>query len=304
MNNMPGKRKCSNCRRPGHDIRTCFKQSFGKTYKLLQEYTQHVRFGVLPLIKKKSSINSNTAKGGYKEEQLVCDDLNTNTSLRNTFSQILGDEYNTCSKIPGKTKIDIQSKDKKLSAQVKKYKKNQIQQLDRHWCKYWLDKIPELSDIYSLLKTLCEIPLKPNGTHVKDNFPIADRKLCKDNHSQEKLDQLIEVLNIHKKTILNYAFFGTPDRSLSPKYLIGVEYVDNIRNKIVLFKMTDILNYLETLDFNIKKSQTVIQLGDDNCISLQRKGGESGGKSGNNLAIKIIVSKLIDGGVLHATERL
>ena len=68
--------------------------------------------------------------------------------------------------------------------------------------------------------------------------------------------------------------------------------------------MTDILNYLETLDFNIKKSQTVIQLGDDNCISLQRKGGESGGKSGNNLAIKIIVSKLIDGGVLHATERL
>ena len=177
MNNMPGKRKCSNCRRPGHDIRTCFKQSFGKTYKLLQEYTQHVRFGVLPLIKKKSSINSNTAKGGYKEEQLVCDDLNTNTSLRNTFSQILGDEYNTCSKIPGKTKIDIQSKDKKLSAQVKKYKKNQIQQLDRHWCKYWLDKIPELSDIYSLLKTLCEIPLKPNGTHVKDNFPIAaDRR--------------------------------------------------------------------------------------------------------------------------------
>ena len=56
MNNMPGKRKCSNCRRPGHDIRTCFKQSFGKTYKGLQEYIQYVRFGVLPLIKKKYKI--------------------------------------------------------------------------------------------------------------------------------------------------------------------------------------------------------------------------------------------------------
>ena len=68
--------------------------------------------------------------------------------------------------------------------------------------------------------------------------------------------------------------------------------------------MTDILNYLEILDFNIKKSQTVIQLGGDNCISLQRKGGESGKKSGNNLAIKITISKLIDAGVSHTTQML
>ena len=78
MNNMSCKRKCSICRRPGHDRRNCFKQSFGKSYKLLQEYIHHVPFGILLLIKEKSSINNNTtkamsgsetAKSGFKAEK-------------------------------------------------------------------------------------------------------------------------------------------------------------------------------------------------------------------------------------------
>jgi len=38
----------------------------------------------------------------------------------------------------------------------------------------------------------------------------------------------------------------------------------------------------------------VILLGDNNIISLQRKGGDSGRKSSNQLQIKLILSNLID----------
>jgi len=92
---------------------------------------------------------------------------------------------------------------------------------------------------------------------------------------------------------LEYAFYGS-NLELQPEYLFEVEYENVKRNKIVLFKIKDVIKYLEKLNFRISLRKTRILLGDDGAISLQRKGGDSGKKSSNQLQIKLILSNFID----------
>ena len=237
-----------------------------------------------------SYTNSNTAKDGYKEEELVCGDLK-NETIKNTFSSMLGVDYDECSRISGNHKCDIQSNNKKLNGQVKKYKDGQFQQLDRHWVDDLIKKIPALNAETFMLKDLCEYPLLPNGTHIDKNKSI--KKLGLSNYSQEKIDKFVMLLNENKRQILNYAFMGT-NIEIQPEYLFGVEYVDNKRTKMVILEIKEIIDYLETLDFKISNKETVIKLGNDSILSLQRKGGDGGKKCSNQLQIKIIVSKLIN----------
>lgn len=234
--------------------------------------------------------NSQTAKNGYKEEELICNDLN-NEIIKKSFITMLGNNYNECKRITGNHKCDIQSDNKILSGQVKKYKKGQFQQLDRHWTSNLIENIPELGKYSQILKDLFEYPLLPNGTHVDKSKNI--KKLCNSNYSQEILDSLLEVLNKFKKHILEYAFYGS-NLEIQPEYLFGVEYIGVKRNKIVVFKIKDVINYLEKLNFRISPRKTVILLGDNGTISLQRKGGDSGKKCSNQLQIKLILSNLIN----------
>lgn len=104
---------------------------------------------------------------------------------------------------------------------------------------------------------------------------------------------MLNILNKCKKQILEYAFYGN-NLDTMPKYLFGVEYTKSKRNKTVLFKIEDAIMYLEKLNFKISQEKTVILLGDERIISLQRKGGDSGKKSSNQLQIKFILSKIID----------
>ena len=240
-------------------------------------------------VKDLSEINSEAAKNGYKEENNVCIDLNTNTAIKIKFEPILGDDYDECSKITGNTKSDIKSNNQKLRAQVKKYKKGQFQQLDRHWVDDFIKYIPGIEECSTILKNLCEYPLLPNGTHIDKSKPI--KKISTDNYPQEDLDKFISLLNNHKRHILNYIFNGTNSET-QPKYLFGVEYIGKKRNKIVLMKIEDIIDYLEPLDFTITKGKTVVKL--DNIISIQRKGGDAGRKGSNQLQFKITVSNLLE----------
>ena len=57
-----------------------------------------------------------------------------------------------------------------------------------------------------------------------------------------------------------------------------------------VYKMNDVIKYLNTQNFKIRKSGTVIELG--NSFTIQRKGGDSGRKSSNQLQFKIIISSL------------
>jgi hypothetical protein len=241
-------------------------------------------------VKTLSYTNSQAAKNGYKEEELVSKDLN-NKTIKDTFMPILGNNYNKFSRIPGKHKCDIQSDNKILKAQIKKYKQGQFQQLDRHWTSNLIKNIPELDKVSQILKDLFEYPLLPNGTHVDKTKNI--KKLCNSNYSQEILNNLLDLLNKFKTQILEYAFYGN-NLETQPAFLFGVEYKNKQRNKILLFKIHDIIKYLEKLNFKISPQKTVILLGNCNTISLQRKGGDCGKKSSNQLQIKLILSNLIN----------
>lgn len=250
-------------------------------------------------VKTLSYTNSQTAKNGYKEEELVSKDLN-NKTIKDTFMPILGNNYNEFARIPGKHKCDIQSDNKILKAQIKKYKQGQFQQLDRHWTSNLIKNIPELDKVSQILKDLFEYPLLPNGTHVDKTKNI--KKLCNSNYSQEILNNLLDLLNKFKTQILEYAFYGN-NLETQPAFLFGVEYKNKQRNKLLLFKIHDIIKYLEKLNFKISPQKTVILLGNCNTISLQRKGGDCGKKSGNQLQIKLILSNLIKN-VYHLEYKL
>lgn len=241
-------------------------------------------------VKLLSYTNSQTAKNGYKEEELVCKDLNIKL-IKEAFRPMLGNNYNQCNRITGNHKCDIQSDNKILRGQVKKYKKGQFQQIDRHWISCLIKNIPKLNEVSQILKDLFEYPLLPNRTHVDKSKNI--KKLCTSNYSQEILDNLLDVLNKCKKQILEYAFYGL-SLEIQPEYLFGVEYENTKRNKIVVFKIKDVITNLEKLNFKISPRKTAILLGDNSTISLQRKGGDSGKKSSNQLQIKLILSNLID----------
>ena len=218
-----------------------------------------------------SNTNSKTAINGYKEENLVCDDLK-NELIKERFLPILGNDYNECCRISGNHKCDIQSKNKLLNARVKKYKHKQFQQLDRHWVSDLIKNIPELNDVSQILKDLCEYPLLSDGLYIDKNKSI--KKLCHNNYTHETLNDFLKLLNEYKRHILNYAFLGT-NLEIQPKYLFGVEYNNNKRIKIILFEIKEIINCLEKLDFKISPKKTTIWLG-NSIFSLQRKGGDCG----------------------------
>ena len=237
-----------------------------------------------------SIINSQTAKNGYKEEELVCKDLE-NKLIKQKLIPILGNNYDLCIKVTGNHKCDIQSKNKIIKCQVKKYKKGQFQQLDRHWISHLMKNIPELNNASQILKDLIEYPYLSNGLYIDKSKPI--KKLCTTNYSKETLTNFINLLNKHKRKILEYAFLGD-NIEMQPEYLIGVQYENKKRTKIVVFTIKEIISYLEKLNFKISPRKTCILLGNNKTISLQRKGGDCGKKSSNQLQIKIILSNLID----------
>ena len=89
--------------------------------------------------------------------------------------------------------------------------------------------------------------------------------------------------------MLEYSFYGT-DIKNKPKYLIGVEYINKGRNKLVVFEIEKIIEYLCESSFIIAPRNTVIKLGDS--YSIQRKGGDGGKKGSNQCQIKITLSRL------------
>tara|TARA_B100001093_G_C26838189_1_gene1019311 strand:+ start:1606 stop:2586 length:981 start_codon:yes stop_codon:yes gene_type:complete len=249
---------------------------------------------------KLSNSRSNTAKNGYKEEELVCQDLNTNEVLRKKLNDKFDLNFDICSKIEGTSKTDISSKDKKMMCQVKKFKIGQFQQLDRHWTKdlfnYLENNLKEEEDgtiFKNILNDLCERPLNSEGTHIDKD---KDRVLISDKYSKDEVNKFIKLMNKNKRKILEYAFYGT-DNSKKPTYLIGVKYIKKenekkeeelLRSKLIIFKVEDIINHLIKLSFVFKG--TVIKLGE--ILTLQRKGGDNGKKSSNQLQFKIIVSSI------------
>ena len=210
--------------------------------------------------------------------------MNNRKEIRQLFKGI---EYDECFQKKGNSKVDILSKNMEITAQVKKYRNKVFQQLDKHWVEDFVNSIPNLNIISNILKNLCEILLSNDNIHVDKT---KNRKLLStENYTTETLEKFINVLNNNKKQILEYVFYGT-DQTMKPKYLIAVQYVNKIRKKIKFFKIDDIILFLMNKNFEISKSKSVVSLG--KSLSFQRKGGDCGKKSSNQLQFKIIISSL------------
>lgn len=230
-------------------------------------------------------VASKTAKNGFKEEDLVVNDLNNISEIKLNFSTFLNKPLGCFSKNIGTSKTDIT--DGKINIQVKKHKINQFGQIDRHYLSYFFEKIPELENHKKLLEGMCQLPILDNGMCDKTKEVI---KLTSNNYQQEELDNLIKDLNKHKIKVINYAFLGY-EEMYKPNILLGVEYdKEKNRIKMIFYKMQDVIKYLATQEFKIRKSGTVIQLG--NTFTMQRKGGDSGKKTANHLQFKLVFSKL------------
>lgn len=231
-----------------------------------------------------SSTGSQTATGGYKEEEWLIGILNSSQTLREALSI----PNNVYSKGGGNGKSDVKSRT--LKAQIKKSRKKTKQQLDRQWVRDIVAKIPALKPIEHMLIAMCEIPLLPDNKYVDEDQGRKELNLS--NYSQEQLDHLINVLNCNKRQFLELVFLGS-DTLEQPDVLLGVEYANGTRTQVIKFKISDIIDHLTGLDFKITDKACVIKLGDAGTLTLQRKGGDSKRKSGNHLATHIIVSNLI-----------
>lgn len=226
----------------------------------------------------------NIALGGYQEEQNVCDDLNTPGSPLREILEKRSHVTGHFKKVRGKYKTDIT--DGALKIQVKKFKKKQFQQVCRHWVEYIIEQIPNLKSIEHILNGLCCVPLLEDKTIDKSKKRVP---LCSTNHSDEQLNEFLRVLNENKVDILKFAFEGN-DIEYKPNFHIIAEYHGSVRKDVKLIETLRIIEYLKDFDFKIMNSKTVIKLG--GVFSLQRKGGDAGRQTANQLQMKVDFTRL------------
>lgn len=237
-------------------------------------------------VKKTKTNGKEIAKNGLEEELLVVNDLNTNEDIKAKFKKFIGeDNLGTFQKQSGNGKTDIT--DQKNKIQVKKHTKDCFGQLDRHWVKDIIKIIPELKSIEKYLIDLCELPLDVSGKKVDKSKSI--KKLDGINYTKEQLDVFLDTLNKNKENILKIMFYGVNEIN-KPNYLCGIEYVNGIRKKMTIYKMNDVIEHLMKFKFLIRKSATVVELGP--CLTIQRKGGDSGKKGSNQMQFKLTFTKL------------
>jgi len=161
-----------------------------------------------------------------------------------------------------KSKVDI--KNDIWNFQVKKSKKGQFQQVSRGTVDNLINDLPELEPIKDLLKERCE-------------------------EKKEFKPELLDTLNKNKRQIIEHALMGHGEK---PDILCVTEWgkKNNKREKITFYEMGDVIESLMQYDFKIRNSKTVVELGPS--FTFQRKGGDGGRQSANDIQFKIVPSLL------------
>lgn len=211
------------------------------------------------------SLGSRIARGGYKEELVVCDILNKDPSILNTHGTVF-------SKLQGANKkTDITNG--VMNVQVKKSRPKQFGQVARHSLSRFLEHIPELADISDTLNILC---VKSNGKRKK----LSDLPTC-------ELERMLSMLEIYKKYIIQLVVLGK-EIMFIPEFMCDVCYSSNHKTFRV-YNMKDICDELESHNWILRKSGTVVGLGP---LTFQRKGGDSGRDTANHIQFKIVMSDI------------
>jgi hypothetical protein len=233
------------------------------------------------------STGSKIALGGYKEEEFLVNTLNSDVKLLEELKKFIGKEIKNDAKlIIGNKKSDIVVSS--INIQHKKTKTKQFGQIDRHYVDHLIDKLPALNECKNMLLNLCELPIDPVTKLCDKKFKI--KKIDNSNYTDNEINNLINIFEINKKDILNYAFNGYYDDYRPDIISISLFNKNNKREKIIFWKMTDVITHLMNFNVEIKNSKTVIKISDG--LTFQRKGGDGGKKQGNNFQFKFIPSSL------------
>lgn len=232
---------------------------------------------------------SSIAKGGYIEESLVCNDINCNAyNIRHILERISGHSIGICTRVQGHTKVDIHDT-LHFNAQIKKCKYKQFQQLGRYGVNTLVHNVPNLFIIEYILKGLCELPINDLGKVCRD---IPRKSLSAQYYTLSELELLINTLEHNKRDLLQFMFYGDLDITRRPTYIIGVYYIDATRVSIKIYNIQNMIDELMSYYFTITNSKNVISLG-GNKITIQRKGGDNGRPSSNQIQFKITLSSFI-----------
>lgn len=227
------------------------------------------------------------AKNGFKEEEFMVNLLNSNMELLKGLSKFIGKKLEpNAHLIKGNHKSDLIVSN--ITIQHKKTKPKQFGQVDRHYVDDLINSIPKIKSCETILKNLCEKPIDPETNLCKKNSKI--KKMDNTNYSKKELQQFIETIENNKKKLLDYAFRGK-EKEYRPK-LFSVTLFDknNKRDKLIIWKLDDIIKHLMKYEVKIKDSKTTIEI--SNGLTFQRKGGDGGKKQANNFQFKFIPSTL------------
>jgi len=213
------------------------------------------------------------AKGGYNEEKHILSiiyDFIDYALLKLGFEKI---RCNNAKQIVGTKKSDIQVGP--VNIQVKKTT-GIFGQVGRYWIDKLVSIIPDLSNVSYILKKTWEFP-------VVDNKCV--RTNCKfNNFSNKELLNLVDTLEKTKIDILKFAFLGDNPEYYPDLFLVSY-YKNNTRNKIIVWKTMDIIDYIAEFPVRIRERGTVIEFGP--AFTMQRKGGDSGNPTANQLQFKL-----------------
>lgn len=250
-------------------------------------YTDIVENSKSLLLKRQESGIRN-AQNGKREEQIICENFNGNMKyLIEKFSSLRLGKFK---KYPGRTKTDVYAKikgGKTLNIQVKRYTKSNSNihrggQVGKLRWRRLVELIPDLGKINRYMSAFFDLP-------IVDKICDKSKQIKLNMYDSKTLKFITKKLNDNKRKILETILLGSKIKE-RPKVFCGIEYSNKIRNKITLFTLDNLINYLMKFEFTINNNGNRINLGDS--FFIQRKGGDRGRSGANCVQFRIIFYKL------------
>lgn len=214
---------------------------------------------------------------GLRNEYWAVDQLNNSIWLREKIFSKLGYRIEgLVYKILGTKKADLMDANN-LGIQVKASKSN-YGQVKRCNLNRFTQLFPQTLEIQYLLKGNFCLPFDNRGICVK-NHP---RKYFTTQFYQEvQLTDMLNILENNKRRIIEDVFLGRDKKFLPTLFMV----IANSKT-LIIWKTSDIIDQLCLEKWEIGNRGATIQLSSRN-FSLQRKGGDSGRKSANDLQFKL-----------------
>jgi len=196
---------------------------------------------------------------GLDSERIIITLINTDNQFKNLIKRCLKNlGFNIkgnikASKNEVKIDIYIEGKGIKIGASIKTTSLTSFHHLDRRWLKKWKETINISDDIYKILKDA----IFRKSQNRSERFILSSDEEKLKNFFLEHSNEIINEIFTHSENDLKL-------------FIIN----DQIKYKLYLYKMEDVVDFLI---HNIKNkisfsSKGIIQLGD--FITMQRKGGD------------------------------